>query len=49
MALTDLTRHILGKYKAACQTNKALASFEQYKPFQESQRERELTEETNAF
>jgi len=49
MALTALTRHILGKYKAACQTNKALASFEQYKPFHKSDRERELTEETHAF
>lgn len=39
VALTALTGHILGKYKAVCQTNKALANLKLYKAFHESQRE----------
>jgi len=49
MALTPLTRLILGKHRASCQAKKAMAGFEQFKSFHESQRQSELIDETNIF
>lgn len=49
MALTPLTRLLLGKYRAFCQAKEDRASFEQLKSFHECQRQSELTDETNIF